>query len=170
MLDRENRKTPKVRRNLRCLKILSIKFILGATWDTHIHGKTHYYNSLVEIVNNQVVVSSRMVAERFGKRQSDVLRAIDNIKTQNCVMTSRISSMFCDSYYQVVVSSRMVAERFGKGHKIVLRSINELTLVQNCTYLFKKVELTDSYGRLQPAYLMNREGSSIYVPVTTLYI
>lgn len=36
-------------------------------------------NNLVEIVNNQVVVSSRMVAERFGKRQSDVLRAINNL-------------------------------------------------------------------------------------------
>lgn len=63
-------------------------------------------NNLVEVVNNQVVVSSRMVAERFGKRQSDVLRDIDNIITQNCVLTSRISTMFCESYYQAGTGKR----------------------------------------------------------------
>lgn len=38
--------------------------------------------------NGQVVVSSRVVAERFGKRHSDVVRAIENkiesLTTQNC--------------------------------------------------------------------------------------
>lgn len=71
--------------------------------------------TLVEIVNNQVVVSSRMVAERFGKRHVEVLDAIRSI--ERCV--------------------------------------------ENSTELFKKVELTDSYGRLQPAYLMNRDGFSL---------
>lgn len=35
-------------------------------------------NELVEIVNNQVVVSSRQVAEHFGKRHAEVIRAIEN--------------------------------------------------------------------------------------------
>ena len=47
-----------------------------------------------------------MVAERFGKEHFSVLRDIDNIKIQNCILTSRISSMFCDSYYQAGTGKR----------------------------------------------------------------
>lgn len=36
-------------------------------------------NNLVEIKNNQVVVSSRQVAEHFGKEHAKVLRSIDDI-------------------------------------------------------------------------------------------
>ena len=36
-------------------------------------------NNLVEIVNNKVVVSSRQVAERFGKEHKDVLESIRGI-------------------------------------------------------------------------------------------
>ncbi len=43
-------------------------------------------NDLVEIRKNQVVTSSRQVAEVFGKRHCDVLRGIQNLtSTQNCV-------------------------------------------------------------------------------------
>ena len=43
-------------------------------------------NELVEIRKNQVVTSSRQVAEVFGKRHCDVLRGIQNLtSTQNCV-------------------------------------------------------------------------------------
>ena len=35
--------------------------------------------NLVEIKNNQVVVSSRQVAEKFGKQHKDVLENIRNI-------------------------------------------------------------------------------------------
>lgn len=62
---------------------------------------------------------------------------------------------------QVVVSSRMVAERFGKEHKTVLRNIYELTSAQNCANLFQEVNLTDSYGRPQPAFLMTRDGFTL---------
>lgn len=43
-------------------------------------------NELVEIRKNQVVTSSRQVAQVFGKRHCDVLRGIQNLtSTQNCV-------------------------------------------------------------------------------------
>lgn len=38
--------------------------------------------NLVEIKNNQVVVSSRDVAENFGKQHKNVLRAIDDLVAQ----------------------------------------------------------------------------------------
>ncbi|MDY6148974.1 MAG: Rha family transcriptional regulator [Porphyromonas sp.] len=52
--------------------------------------------NLVEIKNNQVVVSSRRIAEHFGKRHADVLEGIDNIKTENSVVTS----MFLETSYK----------------------------------------------------------------------
>ena len=56
------------------------------------------YNTLdiIKINNDEVVVvSSRKVAEDFGKRHADVLRDIENIKTQNCVVTK----MFIENSY-----------------------------------------------------------------------
>jgi phage regulator Rha-like protein len=38
--------------------------------------------------NGQAVVSSREVAERFGKNHKDVLRAIENLAAQNCATKS----------------------------------------------------------------------------------
>ena len=55
---------------------------------------------LVEIngkKNEEVLVtSSRMVADAFGKRHSDVLESIENIKTEN----SAVTSMFFETSYQ----------------------------------------------------------------------
>lgn len=45
-------------------------------------------NELVTIQNDQPVISSRIVAEKFEKRHADVIRAIENIKAENCVLTS----------------------------------------------------------------------------------
>ena len=44
-------------------------------------------NNLVEIKNNQVVVSSRKIAMNFSKRDGDILRTIKGLmhSTQNCV-------------------------------------------------------------------------------------
>lgn len=54
-------------------------------------------NNLVEIKNNQVVTSSRTVAEVFGKNHYDVLESIENItKTENSVL-----AFFYKSTYQV---------------------------------------------------------------------
>lgn len=45
--------------------------------------------------NGEPVVSSRQIAESFGKEHKDVLRAIENIKAQNCALTS----MFFETTY-----------------------------------------------------------------------
>lgn len=45
--------------------------------------------------NGQAVVSSREVAKDFGKEHKDVLRAIENIKAQNCAVTP----MFFETTY-----------------------------------------------------------------------
>lgn len=46
--------------------------------------------------NGTLTVSSLQVAEDFGKQHKDVLKAIENIKAQNCAVTS----MFIESAYQ----------------------------------------------------------------------
>lgn len=40
---------------------------------------------LVTIKNNQVVTSTLLVAEKFGKVHSSVLRSLDNLVKQNCL-------------------------------------------------------------------------------------
>lgn len=50
---------------------------------------------LVQVQNNQVVVSSRQIAEHFEKRHADVLAGIEKIKTENSVVTP----MFCETTY-----------------------------------------------------------------------
>lgn len=57
-------------------------------------------NALVEVQNNQVVVSSLQIAEHFGKNHKDVLR---DIRTeigyaQNCADPSE-AEMFCETTY-----------------------------------------------------------------------
>lgn len=45
--------------------------------------------------NGEPVASSRQIAESFGKEHKDVLRAIENIRAQNCALTS----MFFETTY-----------------------------------------------------------------------
>ena len=52
--------------------------------------------TLVELRGNQVVVSSRKVAENFGKRHFHVLKSIENIIIENSILTS----MFYESSYR----------------------------------------------------------------------
>lgn len=51
--------------------------------------------NLVEIRNQQAVTSGQLVAEVFKKQHKDVLRAIENIKAENCAVTP----MFFESTY-----------------------------------------------------------------------
>ena len=44
-------------------------------------------DKLVFLENDQPLTSSRIVAEKFEKRHADVIRAIENIKAENCVLT-----------------------------------------------------------------------------------
>lgn len=63
-----------------------------------------------------------------------------------------------------MTNSLLVAEKFGKSHKDVIRSIKELlTLAQNCANLFVESEYPDTYGRMQPMYIMNRDGFTLLV-------
>lgn len=58
-------------------------------------------NDLVEIMDGRPMVSSRVVAEKFGKSHADVLRAIDGVilkmETDSAIM---LSDFFVTSTYQ----------------------------------------------------------------------
>lgn len=70
---------------------------------------------------------------------------------------------------QVITTSRQVAEHFDKAHKTVLRSIHSLTSAQNCANvsevknMFFETTESDTYGRQQKIYYMNRDGFSLLV-------
>lgn len=65
---------------------------------------------------------------------------------------------------QLVTNSILVAEKFNKQHKVVIKTIRELlTSAQNCANLFEESYYSDSYGREQSMYIMNRDGFSLLV-------
>jgi len=65
---------------------------------------------------------------------------------------------------QVVVSSRDVAENFEKRHSDVLRVIDSLiSSTQNCVQFFCESNYTDTSGKSNKQYLINRDGFSILV-------
>lgn len=51
--------------------------------------------------NGSLTVSSVQVAENFGKQHKDVLKAIENIRAQNCAVTSaqNFADLFMESSY-----------------------------------------------------------------------
>lgn len=64
----------------------------------------------------------------------------------------------------LVVSSREVADNFNKQNKHVIEAIREIeTSVENSTHLFIPNNYKDSYGRVQPEYLLTRDGFSLLV-------
>lgn len=65
--------------------------------------------------NNSMYTTSKDVADKFGKRHADVLRAIENLTTQNCVT----KSYFHESTY----------ERRGKEYPMYLITQNGFTLL-----------------------------------------
>ena len=67
---------------------------------------------------------------------------------------------------QAMTSSLLVAEKFEKQHKDVIEAVRKLTSAENSANLsqmFAEVELPDTYGRMRPAYIMNRDGFSLLV-------
>lgn len=61
-----------------------------------------------------------------------------------------------------LTNSLLVAEKFGKEHNLVMRTIRDLqTSVQNRTHLFVESEYPDKYNRMQPMYIMNRDGFTL---------
>lgn len=65
---------------------------------------------------------------------------------------------------QVLTNSLLVAEKFGKSHKNVIQVIKELiTSAEKSANLFVESEYPDTYGRMQPMYVMNRDGFTLLV-------
>ena len=65
---------------------------------------------------------------------------------------------------QVVVSSRQIAEHFEKEHKHVLQSIREiLTAEKSAVKFFGESSYLNERGKINPEYLMNRDGFSLLV-------
>lgn len=71
---------------------------------------------LVRIENKQIVTDSRSIAEHFGKRHADVLESIENIKTENSVVTS----MFYETSYKAGT---------GKNYKMYLMNRDGFSLL-----------------------------------------
>lgn len=85
----------------------------------------------------------------------------NDMETQN---SKSISLVFNDNSGHILTNSILVADKFGKQHKDVMKAIKELlTSAQNCANLFIESEYSDSYGRMQPMYVMNRDGFSLLV-------
>ena len=72
--------------------------------------------NLVTVVNENVVVSSRDVAEHFGKQHKHVLDAIENIKAEN----SAVTPMFCETSYKAGT---------GKNYKMYLMNRDGFSLL-----------------------------------------
>lgn len=65
---------------------------------------------------------------------------------------------------QVVVSSRQVANNFHKEHKHVLEGIRTIIYsAEKSTQWFYETSYKDASGKLNPMYLMNRDGFSLLV-------
>lgn len=61
---------------------------------------------MVELHNDQVVVSSRSVAENFGKQHKHVLSTIENLKAEN----SALRNMFYEHTYKVSGNNKTYPE------------------------------------------------------------
>lgn len=73
-------------------------------------------SGLVHVENEQIVTDSRSIAEHFGKRHADVLESIENIKTENSVVTS----MFYETSYKAGT---------GKSYKMYLMNRDGFSLL-----------------------------------------
>lgn len=72
--------------------------------------------------------------------------------------------VFNDESGHILTNSLLVAAKFGKNHRDVMRSIRELlSSAQNCAHLFVESTYPDSQRKMQPMYIMNRDGFSLLV-------
>lgn len=56
-------------------------------------------NDLVEILNNEVITTSKQVAEVFGKLHKDVMKAIKNLIEDSTAQNCALSKMFAEDSY-----------------------------------------------------------------------
>lgn len=72
--------------------------------------------------------------------------------------------VFKGSNNQALTNSLLVAEKFGKSHKNVMQTVKELiTSAEKSANLFIESQYPDTYGRMQPMYVMNRDGFTLLV-------
>lgn len=65
---------------------------------------------------------------------------------------------------RIFTNSLLVAEKFGKLHKNIMQTIKDLmTSAEKSADLFIESEYPDNYGRMQPMYIMNRDGFTLLV-------
>lgn len=61
-----------------------------------------------------------------------------------------------------LTNSLLVAEKFGKNHFDVTKAIKKLNdSQQNCSQFFKPSTYTDTSGKSNPMYIMNRDGFTL---------
>ena len=58
-----------------------------------------------------------------------------------------------------MTDSRKVAKVFGKEHKNVMQSVQKL--IEKDVLKFQPISIADGYGRLQPAFEMDRDGFTL---------
>lgn len=93
--------------------------------------------------NGQIVVSSRDVAENFGKRHQEVLYAIEGRK---CDCGGKKDCKKCK----------------GRGYmQIGILQENEISVESHLSKMFAKTQYKDSMNRTKHEYLMNRDGFSL---------
>lgn len=93
--------------------------------------------------NGQALVSSRDVAEKFGKRHQEVMYAIEGRK---CDCNNNPKCKKCK----------------GRGYiHIGILQENEISVESHLSKMFKKTEYKDSMNRNKYEYLMNRDGFSL---------
>lgn len=69
--------------------------------------------------NGQVVVSSREVAEHFGKEHKTVLRSIEELAAQNCA--TKCVKGFCTSSHAIGYNDCMLEmAKHGAAHKPII--------------------------------------------------
>lgn len=112
----------------------------------------------IEVVNNngQLVVSSRQVAENFGKQHKDVLKSIESIKAQNCAVTS----MFYETWYQAGT---------GKRYKMYLMNRAGFSLLAmgftGSKALEWKLKYIEAFNEMEKALKEHRDSYMIEDPV-----
>ena len=88
---------------------------------------------------------------------------LDKLEMGGIKAPQPVQEIVFESNGQPVTSSTIVAQEFEKRHDHVLRDIREMLEkdVPKIGEMFVEVEFPDSYGRPQPAFMMNRDGFSL---------
>lgn len=130
---------------------------------------------LVDVVNNQIVVSSLQIAEKFEKEHRNVVRDIENIIVQmGMLKNEHTQEMFKETTYiheqnkQIYKMYLMNRDGFsllvmGFNGKNVLASISDILAAEISAAKFYHETTFKNRGKQYPMYLMDRDGFSLLV-------